>query len=115
MFALCDIDYVVLYLTKDGTKPQQVHASIIIQFAVPQDVKTLRSSLSLCKYCAEFIANFATIAEPIAKLLRKTQPWAWASEQQEAFKALKRLMAEPSVIWIIPNLLFCIRMIVMLE
>jgi hypothetical protein len=72
--ALFSIDYVGLYLTKDGIKPQEVHANTIIQFAVSQDVKTLKSFLALCNYCADFIPNFATIAEPLSKLLRKTQP-----------------------------------------
>jgi len=78
-----------LYLTKDGIKPQEVHANTIIQFAVPQDVKTLKSFLALCNYCAEFIPSFATIAEPFTKLLRKTQPWIRTQDQQESFKRLK--------------------------
>ena len=84
-----------LYLTKDGIKPQEVHANTIIQFSVPRDVKTLKSFLALCNYCAEFIPNFATIAEPLTKLLRKTQPWI---DQQESLKRLKSLMAEPPVL-----------------
>ena len=51
-FALFSIDYVGLYLTKDGIKPQEVHANTIIQFTVAQDVKTLKSFLALCNYCA---------------------------------------------------------------
>ena len=62
-FALFSIDYVGVYLTRDGIKPQDVHANTIIQFAVPQHVKTLKSFLALCNYCAEFVPNFATIAE----------------------------------------------------
>ena len=87
-----------LYLTKDGIKPQEVHRNTIIQFAVPQDVKTLKSFLALCNYCGDFIPNFATIAEPLTKLLRKTQPWIWTQDQQESFKRLKSLMAEPPVL-----------------
>jgi hypothetical protein len=97
-FALFCIDYVGLYLTKDGIKPQEAHANAIIQIAVPQDVKNLKSILALCNHCAEFIPNFATIAEPLTKLLRKTQPWIWTQDQQDSFKRLKRLMAEPPVL-----------------
>ena len=77
-----------LYLTKDGIKPQEVHTNTIIQFAVPQDVKN----------CGELIPNFATIAEPLTKLLRKTQPWIWTQDQQESFERLKSLIAEPTVL-----------------
>jgi hypothetical protein len=39
-FALFNIDYVGLHLTKDGIKPQEIHANTIIKFAVSQDVKS---------------------------------------------------------------------------
>ena len=114
-FALFNIDYVGLYLTKDGIKPQEVHTNTIIQFAVPQDVKTLKSFLALCNYCGDFIPNFATIAEPLTKLLRKTQPWIWTQDQQESFERLKSLIANLQFwrIQIIPSLLFCILMLLM--
>jgi len=71
-----------LKITKDGIKTQEVHANTIIQFAVPQDIKTLKSFLALCNYFAEFIPNFATIPEPLTKLLRKTQPWIWTQVEK---------------------------------
>jgi hypothetical protein len=41
-FFLFDCDFVGLYLTKEGIKPQALH-STIVQFPVPQDLKTLKS------------------------------------------------------------------------
>jgi len=35
-FALCSIEYMGLHLTKNAIKPQELHASTIILFAVPQ-------------------------------------------------------------------------------
>jgi hypothetical protein len=87
-----------LYLTKDGIKPQEVHGNTIIQFTASQDVKTLKSFLAHCNYYAEFIPNFATIVEPLTKLLRKTQPWIWTQDRQDSFKRLKSLMAESPVL-----------------
>jgi len=96
--ALFNIDNVGVYLTKDVIKPQEVHANTIIQFAVPQDIKTLKSFLALGNYCGEFIPNFATISKPLTKLLRKTQPWIWTQDQQESFKRLKSMIAKPPVL-----------------
>jgi hypothetical protein len=56
-----------LYLTKDWIKPQEVQDNTIIQFAVPQDLRILKSLVPLRNYCAEFIPNFATIAESLTK------------------------------------------------
>jgi len=57
-FVLFSIDFVGLYLTKDGIKPQEVHANTIIQFPVPQDYKIpekLLSSLQLlCRVHSKF-------------------------------------------------------------
>ena len=92
-FGLFSIDYVGLYPTKDGIKPQGVHANPIMQFAVSQDVKTLKSFFALCAYCAELIPNFATAAESL--LLHKTQPWIW---QQESLKRLNSFLSEPAVL-----------------
>ena len=87
-----------LYLTKDGIEPQEVHANTIVKLAVPQDVKTLKSVLPLCNYCAEFISNFESTVETITKLLLKTQPCVWTRHQQELFTRLKSLMTEPPVL-----------------
>lgn len=85
-----------LFLTKDRIKPKEVLSNKIIQFPVLQDAKTIESLLALCNYCSEFIPNFARIAEPLNKFLRKTQPWAWTSERQGACEELNCLMSEPS-------------------
>jgi len=63
-FALFSIDYVGLNLTKDGIKSQEAHANTMIQFAVPQNVKTLKSFLALCNYCAEFIPMLQLLRSP---------------------------------------------------
>jgi len=97
-YPLFSIDSVKLYLTKDGIKPQKVHANSIVQFAVPEDVEALKSFLTLCNFSVEFLPNFAMIAKPLTELLRKSQPWTQAQEQQESFKDWRILMAEPLVL-----------------
>jgi len=69
------LNYEGLYLTKGGIKPEELDANTMIKFAVPQDVKTLKSFFALCNYCADFVLKFSTIAEPCTTLPRKTQPW----------------------------------------
>ena len=45
------------------------------------------------QYSAKFILNFAQVAEPLRKLLRKGEPFVWDTEQQESFETLKQLMS----------------------
>jgi hypothetical protein len=64
-FALFNIEYVGLYLTKDGIKPQEVHSNTIIQFDVPQDVKTLKSFLALCNFLGSLFQNLQQLRNPL--------------------------------------------------
>ena len=59
----------------------------------PQNATELRSFLGLVNYCAKFIQNFATLAEPLRKLTRKDVPFHFGFEQKQAFTALKRCLA----------------------
>jgi hypothetical protein len=43
-----------------------------------------------CNFCAKYIRDFATLAEPLRKLTRKEVKCQWNSEQQIAFETLKQ-------------------------
>ena len=51
--------------------------------------KDLQSFLGLEKYLNRFSANLAHIAEPLQRLCKKDTVYAWESQQQEAFEAIK--------------------------
>lgn len=48
----------------------------------------MQSFLGLVNYCAGFIPNFATLAEPLQKLTRSDSECVWGEIQQEAFDRL---------------------------
>lgn len=56
----------------------------------------MRQFLGLASYFRRFIANFATIVEPITRLTKKNEPWSWGKAQNEAFTTIKdRLTTRP--------------------
>lgn len=63
----------------------------------PKNTGEVLSFLGLVTFCAKFIKNYSTIAEPLRKLTRKNVPWEWTSEQQSSFDALKQCLISAEV------------------
>jgi hypothetical protein len=83
----------------------------VLDWAVPQIVKEVRSFLGLAGYYRRFIENFSKIAKPlrfienfskIAKpltsLLEKGVDFSWTDERQKAFKELKKRLTMAPVL-----------------
>ncbi len=49
-------------------------------------------------YYRSCIPNYATHAEPLVRLTRKSQPWEWTVEQQTSFQTLKDLLCSRYVL-----------------
>ena len=58
-------------------------------FPRPHNVKIVRSLLRISNYYRRFIKDFAKIAAPLNRLLRKDQKFLWTDAFEQAFKALK--------------------------
>ncbi|KAF1327470.1 Retroelement pol polyprotein, partial [Globisporangium splendens] len=61
----------------------------IEKYPTPTTQKTLLSFLGLAGYYRRFICDFARIALPLHRLIKKDAEWTWSSEHDHAFRALK--------------------------
>jgi len=69
------------------------------EMPAPHDVSTLRSFLGSVQFYAKFLPpHFASVAEPLHRLTRKGNQWAWGSEEQAAFRRLKELLSTADVL-----------------
>ena len=68
-------------------KPEATKLHTIKQFPLPTTKKQVRSFLGLTGYYRRFIPNYATIAAPLTKLIRKYEPEtvSWSEECNRAF------------------------------
>ena len=73
----------------------------IKEWKEPMNNKEVEQFLGLANYHRNFIKEFAEVADPLNKLLRK-KIFTWKEEQQKAFQKLKELLISPEVISI-PN------------
>ena len=85
-----------------GIKPDPTKVEKVKNFAIPTNITELRGFIGLASYYRRFILNFATIVEPMNKLLRKNIPYKWDEKCQTAFEQLKNKLTTTSFL-IYPN------------
>ena len=78
-------------------KPDAAKIKGVNNFRVPKNPTEVKSFLGLVIFCAKYIGDFATLAEPLRKLTRKEVKWQWNSEQQIAFETLKQRLTSADV------------------
>jgi hypothetical protein len=84
-------------LSKEGVEPDTAKIKAVNNFRVPKNPTEVKSFLGLVNFCAKYIRDLATLAEPLRKLTRKEVKWQWNSEQQMAFETLKQRLTSADV------------------
>ena len=93
--------------------PTDEKAKAIIDWQRPKNKYQLKAFLGTVNFFHGFIWHFATIADPLTKLLAKSQPdkLNWGEEQQQSFERLNDEMTKKTILrQADPNkeyLLFC--------
>ena len=87
-----EIIYMGHKLSASGISPDQEKVDTIMSLQPPTNVKELRSFLGMITYCSRFMPSFASITDPLRKLLKKDHKWEWSNIHQETFLRLKELL-----------------------
>ena len=83
-------------LTPDGIKVDPKKIEAIIQMDPPQNIASLQSFNGMVNYLKKFSSLLSEFSEPLRRLCKSGVQWAWKSEQQNAFEAIKQvIMALP--------------------
>jgi hypothetical protein len=95
VFATSRVEHLGHVIDGNGIRPHQDKVQALINFKT-KDVKSLRAFLGLASYFRRFIPDFAAVASPLYRLLKKNASWNW-SETQEAAKQklVQRLTSTP--------------------
>lgn len=76
------------------TDPEKVEA--IWSLPSLSNLKELRQCLEMASWYRRFVPNFASLVQPMARLLKKDQKCIWGEGQEEALRKLKeRLTTAP--------------------
>ena len=85
-------------LTPDGIKVDTKKIEAIIQMDPPQSIASLQSFNGMVNYLKKFSPVLSELSEPLRRLCKSAVKWAWESEQQNAFEAIKRVITTLSVL-----------------
>ncbi|XP_069486280.1 uncharacterized protein [Ambystoma mexicanum] len=67
--------------------------STIIKLEAPNRVAELCFFLGLAGYHARYLLHYATLMDPLRKLLKKDSPFEWDEQCQDAFRTIKKELA----------------------
>ncbi|MCG8113721.1 MAG: RNase H-like domain-containing protein, partial [Candidatus Thiodiazotropha taylori] len=84
-------------LSKNGIQIDEAKVKAVRDAEPTKSANEVLSFLGLVTFCAKFIKNYATTAEPLRKLTRGNVPWEWGPEQQTAFETLKQRLISAEV------------------
>jgi len=86
-----EIDFLGLVMGSGEIKMQEKKVAEVLEWPRPKTVKDVQRFLGLANYYRQFVKDFAKIAKPMRKLVRKDKKWNWGEKQEEAFKELKKV------------------------
>ena len=93
-----EINFLGHVVNAEGVATQKVTTEKITAFNRPHNVKTVKSFLGLCNYYRPFVPNFADMAKPMNRLLKKEVSFEWSEMCEEAFQQLKKLLTSPPLL-----------------
>ena len=97
-FARRELVYLGHVVSGKGIRPDLRLVEAIEHFPIPTSVEHVRRFLGLAGYYRMYVEDFATIAEPLTKLLRKKTEYIWGEEQQQAFNTLRQALMKGPVL-----------------
>lgn len=83
---------------KNGIHTMDCKIKAVTNFPTPQTTENVRSFLGLAGYYRAFVKNFASIASPLTRLLKKDVPFMWHDAQQHSFDVLKHALTNTPVL-----------------
>ena len=91
---LREIEFLGFHVSAQGVKPTEEKIVAISKARKPKDASEIRSFLGLVSFCARFIPNLATEAEPLRMLTREGERFVWTKRQSDAFEKIKRQLTK---------------------
>lgn len=94
VYRMSKLQFMGFLLSEKGFGPTSAKVEAVKNAERPTSVSEVRSFLGLVNFSAKFINNLATKSEPLRRLTKKTVPFSWGKEQEEAFQRLKEDLAK---------------------
>jgi hypothetical protein len=93
-----EIDYLGVIVGGNTLKMDPKKIDGVANWKEPTTVTEVRKFLGFTGYYRYFIPNYSKIARPLLDLTKKSTPWHWEEQQQQAFNELKNRMCSKPVL-----------------
>jgi hypothetical protein len=96
-FAKTEVELLGFIINEEGIRSNPDKTAAINQLPPPTTVKGVRQFLGMAGYYQLCVEDYAQLASPLTKLLRKNQKFEWGEEQQKGFQGLKDMLVSVKV------------------
>lgn len=97
-FASEEVNYLGYKVNERGIRPNEAHLKAISKFPVPTNAKETSRCLGLFSYFRRFVSDFARIASPLYKNVKKDSVFDWTDDCMKAFLYLRKALTEAPVL-----------------
>lgn len=95
-FGLTQVEYLGYTVSGQGVAVDASKIQVVLAWPLPKNLKQLRGFLGLTSYYRKFIKSNASIAAPLANLLKKDN-FNWQDKATTAFETLKKTLTQAPV------------------
>jgi len=101
-FAQKECKFLGHILSGEGIRVDPKKAQVVQDWPEPKTTKDLQRFLGLSNYFRRFIPNYSLIAADMTRLQARQEQWTpdtWGLPQKRAFVAIKKALAETTMLW----------------
>jgi len=98
IFEADSISFFGYIFSKDGVSPDPEKVRALKEASAPASKEEVRSFLGMAGFNQQFIPSFATISEPLRRLITKNTAFVWGPEQQRSFHDIKHALIQTALL-----------------
>ena len=92
-FCCNEVKFLAFKVNKHGLMIDPDKTVAITKYPKPKTLRQLRRFLGMYPWYRRFINDYAKIADPLNKLTKKVEKFAWGAAQDDAFEVINNLIA----------------------
>lgn len=98
VFGTSQVTFLGHLIDVSGIRADPTKVKAITEMPRPKSIDEIRRVHGLLNYYRRLVPNFAQLAQPFTKMLKKNSVFRWEKEQDDAFKSIKSALTSQPVL-----------------